>query len=156
MTPGRAGVELLVFRSPDDVAAAAVPPKILPFTFGDQLYEQGMSAQVQCIVVEGDAPLDIGWNVVADADSSSSGVQVTRIGAKSSVLLIDSITEKHNGNYTCKAANAAGTQSFSAQLTVVGPFLFFFCVFAFFFFIFAQPGSPLRVVVLPQRGKDSV
>ena len=79
-----------------------------------------MSAQIQCIVTEGDAPVEIVWNVTAQSHSSLMGITMTKIGSKSSVLQIDSVDATHTGNYTCTATNSAGIAHYSAQLTVVG------------------------------------
>jgi Immunoglobulin I-set domain len=98
-----------------------VAPKILPFTFGDQDYEVGMSAQVTCMVIEGDNPVDIRWNAAGHTHSSMTGITITKIGTRSSVLQIDSVDAGHSGNFTCTATNAAGSLNYSAQLTVVGP-----------------------------------
>lgn len=97
-----------------------VSPKILPFNFGDEDYTEGMSAQLQCIVTEGDLPVDIRWVVAGKGGASDAGISVTKIGAKSSILNIDSVDASHAGSYTCTARNAAGKSSYSAQLTVVG------------------------------------
>lgn len=98
-------------------------PKILPFNFGDEAYTSGMSAQLQCIVTEGDPPLEIRWTTAGDATnvgSASDGIVVTRIGSRSSIVQIDSVEAVHAGNYTCTASNSAGRTSYTAQLTVVG------------------------------------
>lgn len=95
-------------------------PKILPFNFGDEDYTEGMSAQLQCMVTDGDLPVDIRWTVAGKNGASDSGITVTKIGAKSSILNIDSVDASHAGNYTCSATNTAGKSSYTAQLTVVG------------------------------------
>lgn len=97
-----------------------VAPKILPFNFGEEDYTSGMSAQLQCIVTEGDLPVDIRWTTLGTTHSALLGITVTKIGSKSSILQIDSVDASHTGNYTCTARNAAGQASYSAQLTVVG------------------------------------
>lgn len=99
---------------------ATVMPKIFPFTFGEEDYMAGMSAQLNCMVIGGDTPVDIHWNVVAQSHSSVLGITTTKFGTKSSVLQIDSLDASHSGNYTCTASNKAGTVYHSAQLTVVG------------------------------------
>ena len=108
---------------------ASVAPKILAFSFGDEQYELGMSAQVTCIALEGDAPFDIRWTMQSRTHSAAStvesmaarGITVTKIGAKSSVLQIDSIDAAHAGNYTCHVSNAVASRNYSAELDVVGP-----------------------------------
>lgn len=95
-------------------------PKILPFNFGEEDYTAGMSAQLQCIVTDGDVPVDIRWITSAQTHSALSGITYTKIGSKSSILQIDSVDATHSGNYTCTATNTAGQASYTAQLTVVG------------------------------------
>ena len=108
-------------------------PKIFPFTFGEEDYMAGMSAQLNCMIIEGDAPVDIRWDVLAQSHASVSGITTTKFGAKSSVLQIDSLDASHSGNYTCTASNKAGTVRHSAQLTVVGTQqLAVFCINQFF------------------------
>lgn len=54
--------------------------------------------------------------------SDVDGITVGTFGKKTSVLTIDSLSEDHAGNYTCIAANRAGTSAYSAELTVMGIF----------------------------------
>lgn len=98
----------------------SVAPKILPFNFGGEAYTLGMSAQTQCIVSEGDTPIDIRWTISSSMRTSMAGITITKIGSKSSILLIDSVEASHSGNYTCTATNSAGSLNYTAQLTVVG------------------------------------
>lgn len=104
-------------------------PKILPFNFGEEDYTSGTSAQLQCIVTEGDLPVDIRWTTLGTTHSGLMGISVTKIGSKSSILQIDSVDASHSGDYTCMAQNAAGKASYSAKLTVVGveKSVLFFC-----------------------------
>lgn len=43
-----------------------------------------------------------------------------KIGQKAVLLLIDSVSESHMGNYTCTAKNKAGSVSYTASLNVYG------------------------------------
>lgn len=91
-----------------------------PFSFGDHDYTLGMSAQINCIVIEGDLPVDISWTFHGVRLSASSGIETTKIGSRSSVLNIDSVSADHSGNYTCIARNAAGMRNYTATLNVYG------------------------------------
>ena len=94
-------------------------PVIGPFSFGDHEYTLGMSAQINCIVVEGDLPLDISWTFHGPS-SVMAGIETTKIGSRSSVLNIESVGADHAGNYTCIARNFAATRNYTATLSVYG------------------------------------
>lgn len=96
-------------------------PVIGPFSFGDHDYSLGMSAQINCIVIEGDLPVDISWTFHGSRRmDASSGIETTKIGSRSSVLNIDSVSADHSGNYTCIARNAAAVRNYTATLSVYG------------------------------------
>lgn len=42
------------------------------------------------------------------------------MGKRSSILVIESVTHSHAGNYTCNANNSAGDASYVAELQVNG------------------------------------
>lgn len=93
------------------------------------------SASVTCLVLSGDLPVDIDWLFNDYAINSYSGILVLRNGKKASMLTIESVSGRHAGNYTCRAKNSAGSNSYSAQLVVNGlTFSLIFC-FGFIFFI---------------------
>lgn len=100
--------------------ATSVSPKIKPFTFGDTPVFAGQSAQVTCSILEGDAPLEFSWTFNGPQDVFGLGVSVMRIGAKTSLLSIDSTNSVHRGDYTCYVTNRAGKASYSAGLNVHG------------------------------------
>lgn len=82
----------------------------------------GTSAQIQCFVSEGDAPVQLSWTFHGNdvATRSQSGVSTMKVGQKSSVLMIEAVTSEHTGNYTCTARNAAGVANYTAELIVNG------------------------------------
>lgn len=94
-------------------------PVIGPFGFGDTEYTLGMSAQINCIIVEGDLPIEISWTFHGPS-SAMSGIETMKIGSRSSVLNIDSVAADHAGNYTCIARNLAAVRNFTATLSVYG------------------------------------
>ena len=79
-------------------------------------------AQLNCIVATGDTPLHITWSFHGKDSStrSQAGVNVMKVGAKGSILSIESVTSDHSGNYTCTAKNSAGTANYTAELVVNG------------------------------------
>lgn len=97
-----------------------MPPKLLPFAFGDEPAFLGDSTTVQCGIISGDLPLTFNWFLNEKPLSDLSGVIVVLIGKKTSVLTIDSLEEIHAGNYTCIATNRAGVSTHSIELIVKG------------------------------------
>lgn len=80
----------------------------------------GHIIQVTCFVSEGDLPLTIEWLFNAESVDKHSDIAVVKVGKRSSILSIESVTYEHAANYTCLARNAAGASSFTAQLQVNG------------------------------------
>ena len=102
------------------ICLPAVFPKIKPFTFGDTPVFAGQSAQVACLVSEGDSPLELSWTFDGLRDVFGLGVSVVNIGMKTSLLSIDNTDSVHRGNYTCHVTNRAGRTSYTAGLNVHG------------------------------------
>ncbi|GAB6020833.1 hypothetical protein CHUAL_003487 [Chamberlinius hualienensis] len=97
-----------------------VPPKIVPFEFQEDLLREGMRARLQCVVSEGDLPLNVSWLKDGKPLDEAMGVTIRNLDDFSSILTIASITPSHNGNYTCVASNTAASTSHNAQLSVNG------------------------------------
>ena len=78
--------------------------------------------QTICIVGEGDLPIELSWTFRGDSENGMAdlGISTTRVGPRSTVLQIDSVTAAHSGEYTCTAKNSVGSQSVSAHLEVLG------------------------------------
>ncbi|GAB6030519.1 hypothetical protein CHUAL_007381 [Chamberlinius hualienensis] len=96
----------------------AVPPKITPFSFQDQLIREGMRARLQCVVSDGDLPIRLTWLKDGHPISPDIGVSVRDLDEFSSILTIGKITPKNNGNYTCMVSNSAGSTTHTANLFV--------------------------------------
>jgi hypothetical protein len=96
------------------------PPQILPLSFGAAVLDEGGFAQVSCIVTKGDQPLKISWSFHGNSISSDLGISTMPMGPSGSALLIPSVGHRHRGNYTCKAANLAGTRFQTVELKVNG------------------------------------
>lgn len=97
-----------------------MPPKIVPFSFGDEPFTSGDSAHTVCAAAEGDLPMDINWVFHGQKYSSMMGITTTKVGARSNMLQIESVAAAHSGNYTCTARNNAGTRNYTAVLVVFG------------------------------------
>ena len=84
--------------------------------------DEGEIAQLQCIVATGDTPLQITWSFhgVDSSTRNQAGVNVMKVGSKTSLLTIESVTSEHSGNYTCTAQNAAGIANYTTELIVNG------------------------------------
>lgn len=95
-------------------------PKIAPFDFGDVPANFEDSSSVTCLVLSGDLPIDIQWLFNDYPINSFSGISILKAGKKGSMLMIESVNERHAGNFTCRASNSAGSVSHSAQLIVNG------------------------------------
>lgn len=113
-----------------------VAPLIAPFSFGDdEALNAGDFVVVQCSAVKGDSPLSLRWAFQSrplspDTQAQSvTGLTVSGLGDRISVLSIQSVSAAHNGEYTCTAENAAGVANYTATLTVNGTFWgpFFVC-----------------------------
>ncbi|XP_040165855.1 Down syndrome cell adhesion molecule-like protein Dscam2 isoform X6 [Anopheles arabiensis] len=101
-----------------------VPPKIAPFTFGDEPLNYGDSALIYCSITSGDFPIKIQWylnEVAVDQLDPFYNINQADFGKKAKALSIDGVNERHVGNYTCRATNQAEVTTFSAVLNVNVP-----------------------------------
>ena len=98
----------------------ADPPDLLPLSFGRDVMNRGSSAQLLCIVTQGDQPLTITWSFHGSNITSELGITTMPTGPMGSLLMIPSVDHKHRGIYTCKAANKAGIRTETVELKVNG------------------------------------
>ena len=96
------------------------PPKVVPINFGQDIFDEGSSAQILCSVSAGDEPMTIKWAFHGINISSDSGIVTSNLGSRASFLVISSVSHAHRGSYTCQARNKAGSASSSAELKVNG------------------------------------
>lgn len=80
----------------------------------------GKDTQMACYVPDGDIPITIRWFFHGDPVSHTMGVTTVKLGARSSILNIESLTYGHSGSYTCVASNAAGEDQYSSELLIHG------------------------------------
>ncbi|XP_054740541.1 cell adhesion molecule Dscam2 isoform X8 [Anastrepha obliqua] len=102
-----------------------VLPQITPFSY-DDIINTGDSIDLLCQIQKGDRPIKINWSferAAGDAryDSLQPIMRTNRFSIKSSVLSIPRATPAHTGTYTCTASNAAGSTTYSTNLTVNVP-----------------------------------
>lgn len=107
-----------IYKKYSSVDVIAVPPKIEPFSFPDNI-QAGARVHVVCVVSEGDAPMKITW--LKDGHALKSGEAVThQIEDYDLSLRIKKASTDHNGNYTCVASNDAAKTAHTAPLLVHG------------------------------------
>lgn len=110
-------------------------PIISAFEFDEAVFF-GESIQVMCHIPKGDMPLTLTWLFRDRPLQKKDGVIVTKVGDRSSILAIPSVTEKHTGNYTCTASNIVASTNHTAKLNVQGTqtclrVMYIFCLFHF-------------------------
>lgn len=107
-----------------------VPPHIAPFHFEGPV-NAGESIQLNCHVSKGDKPLHIGWHFHGEMNSSTNvEIHTTMFSEKTNILVINSVTPEHRGEYICSASNPAGVANYSAFLDVYGCYHMFFVDYA--------------------------
>ncbi|XP_011264853.2 Down syndrome cell adhesion molecule-like protein Dscam2 isoform X8 [Camponotus floridanus] len=106
-------------RRSGDVAVI-VPPKISPFT-ADRDLHLGERTTLTCSVTRGDQPLSITWLKDGRSMGPSERVTVTSVDQYNSILMIESLSPDHNGNYSCVARNVAAEVSHTQRLVVHVP-----------------------------------
>lgn len=74
---------------------------------------------MMCHSSKGDVPLDIHWEFNGKPFSQNLGT-ISKVGDRSSVLVLPSVTGGHSGNYTCIAKNRAGLSSYTTVLKIIG------------------------------------
>lgn len=98
-----------------------VPPQIMPFNFGDGVSNFEDSTATTCMISKGDQPLLIQWYLNDNpVHNDYHGIQIMQMGPKLSALRIDSLNDRHRGNYTCEVKNKAGLGRYSAELKING------------------------------------
>lgn len=96
----------------------------------------GEPVSVHCTITGGDLPVNVSWTLNGlSIEPSYLDIFIEKRGHRINNLMIDSVSAKHSGNYTCIAQNTAGVVQHSAELIVNG--LFNINLFGFFFFFFS-------------------
>lgn len=80
----------------------------------------GEPVSVHCTISGGDLPVRVRWTLNGQSIDPSLSILLDKHGQRIHNLLIDSISAKHAGNYTCIAENNAGLIQHSAELIVNG------------------------------------
>lgn len=80
----------------------------------------GDVVSVQCTIAGGDLPVNVNWLINGEEIASYLEILLDKRGKRIHVLTIDSVSEKHAGNYTCNAYNNAGVVNHTSELKVNG------------------------------------
>lgn len=97
-----------------------MPPKIAPFSFGEDPVSFGDVVSVQCTIAGGDLPVNVNWLINGEEIASYLEILLDKRGKRIHVLTIESVSEKHAGNYTCNAYNNAALVNYTSELKVNG------------------------------------
>lgn len=69
---------------------------------------------------EGDLPVNIEWALNGHATKDYAEINVSKMGKRSSILSVESVSYTIAGNFSCKANNSAGESSYTVELQVNG------------------------------------
>lgn len=97
-----------------------VPPKITPFSFGDEPINFEEPVSVTCTISGGDLPINVIWTHNRAPIEPYMGILTEKRGKRIYTMMIESVKAKHAGNYTCLAENAAGIVEHTSELIVDG------------------------------------
>lgn len=97
----------------------SVPPKLSPFT-PDRTLNLGERASITCSVTKGDLPLTITWLKDGRQLDPKQQLTITQVDQYNSILVIESLSPDHNGNYTCVAQNPVAQVTHTQHLVVNG------------------------------------
>ncbi|KAH9364291.1 hypothetical protein HPB48_008471 [Haemaphysalis longicornis] len=95
-------------------------PKIQPFSF-PRNHPIGKDVTVSCFATEGQPPFAFTWLKDEREVASGSKFTVKYPVEKMSMLIIHEVSAVDIGNYTCQVSNDAGSDRFTASLTVTEP-----------------------------------
>lgn len=95
-------------------------PQIVPFNFGEEEINAMDMVSASCTVNKGDLPIKITWVRNNQPIYSNDGVSISRTNQRISIVSIESVRDRHSGNYTCIAENSAGSVNYTTSLWVNG------------------------------------
>lgn len=100
-----------------------VLPQIVPFDFGEDEINAMDMVSASCTVNKGDLPMKISWTRNGRQLFSNDGISISRTNQRISILSIESVRDRHSGNYSCVAENLAGSVNYTTSLWVNGTHL---------------------------------
>lgn len=99
-------------------------PIVKPFHFSGEL-RSGMRTVVLCAVIDGDAPFTFTWRKNGNKIKEGKDLNVRSVDDFTSTLILTNLGPEHNGNYSCRVSNAAGSDEQSNTLNMRGNVIFF-------------------------------
>lgn len=99
-----------------------IKPEINPFHFGSAL-RSGQRISVTCAVTIGNPPFIFSWMKDGHPIEPTDTLSIRNIDEYNSNLAISKLGPEHNGNYTCKVSNKAGSAMQSNVLLMKGKLL---------------------------------
>ncbi|XP_022236953.1 Down syndrome cell adhesion molecule homolog [Limulus polyphemus] len=96
------------------------PPILQPSEFPSDI-ELGSRVQIMCYLKKGDLPVTFTWNKDGKQLLTNERVTVSSLDTFTSNLRIQRVISEDVANYSCTAANSAGSDSFTAALIVRAP-----------------------------------
>ncbi|XP_049512994.1 Down syndrome cell adhesion molecule-like protein 1 homolog [Dermacentor silvarum] len=110
---------LLAIFAASFVHASTDIPKLVPFSFPKE-QQIGAAVAVTCIASRGTQPLLLTWLKNGLPINPRGNAAPKMLSASISALTIDRVDADDVANYTCRATNAAGSDSHTAELVVAG------------------------------------
>lgn len=95
-------------------------PQVVPFDFGEDEINAMDMVSASCTVNKGDLPVKIYWLRNGHPIFSNDGISISRTNQRISILSIESVRDRHSGNYSCIAENKAGSVNITTSLWVNG------------------------------------
>lgn len=80
----------------------------------------GDTVSIQCTIAGGDLPVQVTWMLNDRPLEPYMEIVTQKQGKRINMLMIESVSDVHAGNYTCIAENAAGIAHHSSELVVIG------------------------------------
>lgn len=72
------------------------------------------------MAMKGDLPIEISWWLNEKPIEVASGISISKVSPRLSSLSIDSISDKHRGDFKCVARNKGGHAEYATELKVNG------------------------------------
>ncbi|XP_070377121.1 junctional adhesion molecule A-like [Dermacentor albipictus] len=94
-------------------------PQIQPFSFPPNV-RLGMRTSVACMASSGEAPFEFSWKQDGEPVRGGSAKYVRIVSDNIATLTIERVGAGDMGNYTCAVTNAAGSDSYVAELFAEG------------------------------------